>query len=127
MNESTTAAAVARCTKADREASWRSEMPNAPTPRHAELARLLLDARDAINDAAALTRQLAPDNELALRFARQAQTAVRELRAKMDNLTREKHGTSRVFFPPDAGARPNQNRSALSIGGLNADSTANSQ
>jgi hypothetical protein len=101
MNESSTAAAAALSTKADREASWRAEMPNAPTPKHAELAVLLLDARDAINNAAALTRQLAPDNELAQRFARQAQTAVRELRVRMENLTTEKHGATRVFFPPN--------------------------
>lgn len=116
---------MASSTKADREASWRAEIPNAPTPKHAELARFLLDARDAINNAAALTRELAPDSELAQRFARQAQTAVRELRAKMDNLTNQKHGTRRVFFPPEV---PNQhrNRSALSIGGLNANSTPHS-
>jgi hypothetical protein len=44
---------------------------------------------------------LAPDNELAQRFARQAQTAVRELRVRMENLTTEKHGATRVFFPPN--------------------------
>ena len=97
MNESTTATAAARV---QREASWRAEMPNAPTPKHAELAGLLLDARDVLNRAAALTHELAPDSELAQRFARQAQTAVRELRVKMDNLTSERHGTRRVFFPP---------------------------
>ncbi len=100
MSEVVTAAAR-RGSKTERETSWRAEMPNAPTPKHAELAGLLLDARDALNRASALTRELAPDSELAQRFARQAQTAVRELRVKMDNLTVEKHGAARVFFPPN--------------------------